>query len=150
MNGNLPKIGDCTYAITICPKPMYYANTYNAELLNTIDVIRGAMKYSIDYVLYVELTIEGHIHYHGWFNIKDKIKYYKKTLPTLKRLGFIKIKSRVDEGWMKYCLKDQEVMRNTIALPVRYLNKDKRLITKAIYESQVQIDYGIKAYLLNS
>ncbi len=150
MNGNLPKICESTYAITLCPKPVYYNNNYNVELINTVSNIRRALKYACKYVLYVELTMEGHVHYHGWFNIIDKVKYYKKTLPTLKRIGFIKIKSNVNEGWRTYCNKDQDNMKVVFTLPVMYTDKSKPLVSKTKMNSILDLDYGIKQYLMTN
>lgn len=38
-----------------------------------------------------ELNGNGNIHYHGWFSIKDKYRYYRFWLPRMKSLGFVKI-----------------------------------------------------------
>lgn len=38
-----------------------------------------------------EFNLNGNIHYHGFFQLKDKVKWFKKALPCMKRIGFVKI-----------------------------------------------------------
>jgi len=58
----------------------------------TIHGIWNKLRKSTDFELYPELTIAGRIHYHVMLNITDKIKFYKSTLPKLKRdCGYVDI-----------------------------------------------------------
>lgn len=38
-----------------------------------------------------ELTLNGNVHYHGWYQLKDNVKWHKSLLPKLKYAGFVKI-----------------------------------------------------------
>lgn len=52
------------------------------------------------------------IHYHGWLQVKDKIKFYKNFFPQMKRNGFTvfkKLTNIVDKTrWIGYCSKEQK------------------------------------------
>lgn len=62
------------------------------------------------YEIFPELTLQGNIHFHGILEINDKIKWYKKVLPSLKYMGFVLIKPKPDKNWEKYMSKDSGIM----------------------------------------
>lgn len=80
-----------------------------------------------EFVVSPELNENGNIHYHGWFVLKDKVKFYKHVLPAMKKLGFVKIsklKHRNAE-WDYYCQKDYEIMKELcqpIPVPMTHRN----------------------------
>lgn len=97
------------YALTVT----YQRNTGTQPLWQFHDTayeLWGLLRRSTDFVMFPELTVQGKIHYHGIVRITDKYKWFKWTLPKLKSLGFIKIKSNVDSGWDEYIKKDQVIM----------------------------------------
>lgn len=75
---------------------------------------------STEYLLVPEWrTNTGEIHYHGIILVKDKVKWFKETLPALKSLGFEKIKN-IDwiEKWIDYIVKEAEVANRILKLPM--------------------------------
>lgn len=72
-----------------------------------------------------EFNSSGNLHYHGYYIIHDKIKWFKHVLPRLKHHGFIKI-DKVTKDFDKaivYCRKDRETMQKVLqGLPVPYTN----------------------------
>lgn len=102
------------YLITWNPKPKFYNytpygdNDYRLQWFTMVDVLSNAYR-SLHYFAFMpEISDEGKLHMHGFFTIRDKVKYHKSFLPSLKRGGFIK-KSRVNSlKWktFKYHVKD--------------------------------------------
>lgn len=43
------------------------------------------------YCIVPEISVAGRLHCHGWFVLKDKIKWHKSVLPTIQRNGLYKI-----------------------------------------------------------
>lgn len=43
------------------------------------------------YCVLPEFNLNGNLHYHGWFQLKDAVKWFKSILPLLKRYGYVKI-----------------------------------------------------------
>jgi len=66
--------------------------------------------------IYPECFVNGGLHYHGTLVISDKIKWYASVLPNLKYSGFVVIKQRPDDGWLKYISKDWDVMSAVLQL----------------------------------
>lgn len=80
-----------------------------------------------------ELNDNGNIHIHGWYVIKDKVKYHKYYLPKMKGFGYVKI----DNCNSKKALED-------------YYKKDIELMNEMMYEYDLPIPLthvNIKAYL---
>jgi len=54
-----------------------------------------------------ELNLQGNIHYHGWYVVKDHVKWLKHLLPSMKFGGFFKANKLVDKDkGLKYYTKD--------------------------------------------
>jgi len=63
-----------------------------------------------------ELTVNGHIHFHGYYCIEDTYKWFKKVLPKMKYNGFWKanlINHSFEDG-IKYCRKDRDLMNRIL------------------------------------
>lgn len=134
MNGTLANgLTKGTLAITWVPNP----NTLLKRMYSPGKQL-DACKWFMDqlhkctiYQMYPEMTIAGNIHFHGLIEITDKVKWYKSVQPTLKRNGFVLIKSNVDQGWIDYIRKDMEDMKTIfkidlpISKPFHKLKKDK-------------------------
>jgi len=103
-------------------QPVAYTQTFkNSSLMNmsfdtqheykSRDIVH-TLQDIVNFVVVPEATIEGNVHYHGIIiSIKKrkKRKWYNETLPTLKSMGFIKIKKISDMSrWIDYMLKDFE------------------------------------------
>lgn len=84
--------------LTWNPKPRYIdhqkftPNNYNLQwytmLLTLISVMQRACSM---YCFIPEIGENGKLHCHGWFLVKDMVKFHKSFLPTLRRKGFVKI-----------------------------------------------------------
>lgn len=75
-----------------------------------------------------ELNQNGNLHYHGYFVLKDKLKFYKSILPKMKYNGFVKIDLVHNDlqKAMEYCRKDREFMKQLIKeSPVPFIHSDK-------------------------
>lgn len=83
--------------ITWNPKPRFYnydhlgENDYNLQWETMLKVLLKITRCSSLYCIIPEVSDQGKLHCHGWFNITDKRKYYKSFLPSLKRNGLVKI-----------------------------------------------------------
>lgn len=78
-----------------------------------------------------ELNQNGNIHYHGFVELKDEIKWYRSMLPRFKRNGFVKInpvKNDLSKA-IEYARKDREKMKKIILdepIPLTETYKFKR------------------------
>lgn len=108
-----------------------------------------------------ELNKNGQIHYHGWFQVTDYIKYYKSTLRKLTKLGFCKIVIAKDykKALKEYYKKDIDIypevyepmppalshlnMRNTLRVVTRsqVLAAQLSEIHKDMAEDDPQVSY---------
>lgn len=98
------------YAFTWSPK----GTTYDPDIKNNeiiYDIFRR-WRHAMEFMITPELNKNGNIHYHGIIAIRDKIAWYKRLLPELKRKGFVLIKSIDDyDKWFAYIKKDYEVKK---------------------------------------
>lgn len=94
-----------------------------------------------------ELSEAGNIHWHGWFVMKDKIKYYRQLLPRIRALGYEKIRKarNVKKALSKeYHRKSLKFMVQLLDqdLPITHLNIDKYLMKwRLIKARHKQIKY---------
>lgn len=110
------------YAITVTFAKLIH-KTPKGMFRETIQHLQKTLAKSCDYEIYPEFRIvTGDIHYHGTIAIKDKIKWYKQTLPSLKRMGYVKVKKIDDlQGWTKYLQKEYSITKGIldIELPIK-------------------------------
>lgn len=71
------------YAFTWSPKGVTYdpQTKYNEHIFDVFNKWRRALEFAI----YPELNNNGNIHYHGIIQIRDKIAWYKRLLPFVKK-----------------------------------------------------------------
>lgn len=79
------------------------------------------------YMVAPELTLKGQIHYHCLIENEslDRIKFFKQTLPSLKRYGFVDVQYvRSLDNVIAYIYKDKELMEKLlgICLPITQQN----------------------------
>lgn len=99
---------DTVYLITWNPKPSFYG--YDTAGYNNFDVqwwtmIRQLCKHIRcleKYALVPEVSDCGKLHLHGWYVVKDKRKYKRGFLPSLRATGFIKIGKVNKHQWKTY------------------------------------------------
>lgn len=74
------------------------------------------------YTVYPELTKAGNLHYHGIFELKDTVKWYKKVKPTFEHNGFLFVKKVYSTKWFDYINKDKDEMEQRLAidLPIKF------------------------------
>jgi len=116
-----PKIGEIegdlfmtvTYkSNSVGKKPRYQFDT-------TIDLVWNSLfKCMEDYSIYPEFTINGTIHYHILCRLKDKIKFFKSVLPTLRyKCGFVDVQYiKCYDKVHKYVNKDLESTQKILGL----------------------------------
>lgn len=134
-----------TYLFTFSPK----GNTKNAEFTYYDDLatyFNSWHKCMSEFEVNPEFNQNGNLHYHGYFVLKDKVKWYKMVLPKMKYNGMVKI-NKVEHNLsdaMVYCRKDNDLMLQIIKqYPVPYTNQDK-LFHMAIEDKQADIRKYLK------
>lgn len=91
------------------------------QMRSTMDTIFKQLKRCAkdQWMMTPELTEQGRLHWHGWLEVKDKIKFYRNFLPQNKRHGFVMIKkipTMHDKlRWIAYCTKENKVNSKTFA-----------------------------------
>lgn len=98
-----------------------------------------------EFMLYPEFTDNGRLHYHGMVWIKDQIKWYKKTLPTLNQLGYVMVKNHIDDGWEDYILKNWQVSKQVLGLEESINNEYvKNIVSQFKKKQNIIKDYVAK------
>lgn len=119
----------CPVGATIRPKFQYvsHINEFFRRWKNCMS----------DFEVNPELTVQGNIHYHGFFILKDKIKWFKSILPKMKRNGFIKINlvKKDFESAISYSRKDNEMMIKVMkGIPVPFVPGSLPSLIKLVKE----------------
>lgn len=82
------------------------------------------------YAIVPEFSDQGRLHCHGWFIIKDKIKWVKSVLPLVKRSGFMKMNKMRSSKAFEYMKKELEETQSILhdsLLPFTHNTHDKIL-----------------------
>lgn len=145
MDGTLP------FAFTWSPNPKIFRGIDPLfQFYDTAPFIDQLATCCSSYIVYPELNLNGNIHYHAKITLKDKVKWYKKVLPTFKYKGFVVVKPKCDEGWLSYIEKDKKLMESLLDLhlPIdRPLRQQLSIAPKglgvALQESSTLLDFGI-------
>lgn len=133
-----------TYLFTFSPK----GNTKNAEFTYYDDLATYFVnwhKCMREFEINPEFNQNGNLHYHGYFVLKDKVKWFKNVLPKMKYNGMVKI-NKVEHNLgsaLIYCRKDRDMMNQIIKhYPVPYTHQDK------LFHVEIDcIDNSIARYL---
>lgn len=107
---------DTVYFMTWNPKPKFYGydnggeNDYKMQWFTMLDKLVQSARCLSKYAFVAEISDQGKLHMHGWYVIKDAVKYHKSWLPTLRTNGFIKNPKVKSVKWksFKYHVKDLE------------------------------------------
>lgn len=85
------------HLITWNPKPRFYASlnedgsiNYDTQWCEMLNLLQHCKRCCDIYSLVAEISADGKLHMHGFYQVFDKIKYHKSFLPSLTRNGFIK------------------------------------------------------------
>lgn len=124
---------DEPYAITITFGYLK-CKTPQGQFMETIGYITKILNRSCEFRIWPEWRVTtGHIHYHGTVWIKDKIKWFKDTIPKLNSLGYKLIKKIDDESkWETYCKKEENIAKDILSIeipinkPIIYKSKHKK------------------------
>lgn len=122
MNDTLPATD--LLAITWCPNPALFFRSAHKPIVQLIElrtILLKIYKACDICVLYPEMTQQGNVHIHGKLHIKDKYKWYHSTLPSLKRTGYVCIKTKINKKWDDYITKDLDI---TLKLFKKYLDEN--------------------------
>lgn len=102
-------------AFTWTPNPAKYPSDepwkqYECCISHIANLIEKCFSY---YMFVPEINRSGNVHIHGYFKIKDKIKFYKMFVPRCKTFGYIDLKFEfrekpIDSKWVYYCLDEIE------------------------------------------
>jgi len=98
-----------------------------------------------EYEINPELNASGNLHYHGYYIIKDRFKWFKKVLPKLKYNGMIKI-DEVKQNFTKaieYSRKDRELMLKLLTVRPLPITHEDHLIKQVTVNKITLLDYGI-------
>lgn len=119
------------YALTWAPNPKHLKENQEINYRNHLVKIFSKFHRACSmFIICPELTLQGNIHYHGIFQVKDEIKWFKYILPTMKRQGFIKVK-QIDDlpKWSKYIIKKLPIMAEMFSeYPVPYTHNEYKVI----------------------
>lgn len=116
---------------TIDPLTKYY---------EYIESIFRKWRPALDFAIYPELNASGNIHYHACMTVLDKIAWYRRLLPQLKRKGFVCIRKITSDKWKEYCEKDRETFSKVfIPYPLTPQNFPRKVKEK----HKPDLDYGI-------
>lgn len=113
------------YLITWNPRPRFYNydegghNDFDLQWWTMCDTLFKSIRCLAHFAFVPEVSEQGKLHMHGFFTIRDKRKYNRSFLPTLRKNGFIKIAKVKVIKWktFKYHVKDlkskatQELMK---------------------------------------
>lgn len=110
---------DKVMLITWNPKPRFYAydpygdNNYPRQWNTMLEVLCEAYRTCSRFAFVPEISEDGKLHMHGWYVIKDRLKYHKSFLPSLRKNGFIKKSKARSHEWktFKYHVKELEITR---------------------------------------
>lgn len=123
--------GEDIYLITWAPNPRKMDYRSKTNYMNHIWLVFYGINQVWDkFCICPEINHEsGAIHYHGWYTMKDFIKWFKVYKPRLNTLGFTKINllkhiDKRDEAF-KYYTKEIDITKEVvypIPIPFSHLN----------------------------
>lgn len=124
-NGTTERNGEA-YLFTYSPRDVTLNPTYS--FMNHINLYFWSWHKCMEsFEVNPEFNQNGNLHYHGYFIIKDKYKWYHNVLPKMKYNGFIKINIVVDDLFkaLDYCRKDRELMIRSIDHKIPFTEEDR-------------------------
>lgn len=122
---------DTVYLYTWAPNPARYPTTKPYEQYRILLdlVLLNADKVFRTFAFSPEMTCNGNVHIHGWYTIKDAVKYFKWWLPKCKQFGFVKVDKMRDKSALEYYKKDIDLMNELmdeydLPIPLTHVNID--------------------------
>lgn len=113
------KLDSDYYFITWNPKPKFYNydkygnNDYNNQWHLMMKKLIRIKHISKHYVIVPEVSENGKLHCHGWFQCNDIVKYHKSFRPSLRRIGSLKTPkiSTIASNSFEYYKKDLHITK---------------------------------------
>lgn len=105
---------ETVYLITWNPKPAFYnydqggENNFDLQWWTMCKTLMKSIRCLNKYAFVPEVSEQGKLHMHGFLTVKDKRKYLRSFIPTLRKNGFIKVCKARSGKWktFKYHVKD--------------------------------------------
>lgn len=152
-----------SFAFNLIPNPAKYRSTDPniqwESLLLCIFLHPNIRKTFDSFYFSPELTTNGNIHVHGYYEVIDKISYYRWFLPTCKSWGHVMVKKDPDDDWLAYVMKegpDMEELFVNDELPTYIENTNQKtwndlIRKKTLWMTQRQktSKYGLKKIKYN-
>lgn len=148
---------DTVWLITWNPKPKFYnydkygENDYNMQWHTMIDALSKSIRCLLKFAFVPEVSEVGKLHMHGWYVIKDKVKYRKSFKRMLLRTGMVKESQVKYHEWKTYKyhikeLKDITPQFVTNIRPLCYTHENRKYIERSLTLKQVlvAVDYDKK------
>lgn len=146
---------DKVILITWNPKPRFYNydhngnNDFEMQWRTMLDKLFEANRCCSRYAFVAEISDAGKLHMHGFLVVSDKIKYYKKFLPTLRANGFIKIIKASSHRWktFKYHVKEVDFTSDAITqsgIVLTHFNYKTMKRELTVYKSLIVHEYDVK------
>lgn len=76
--------------------------------------LSGFLECTSIFCMIPEIADSGRLHCHGFFQLSDKIKWFKSVLPRMEYWGWTKIKVIDSVGWYEYCSEEIEMTQGVI------------------------------------
>lgn len=133
-----------TIAFTWSPNPQIFSGINPKYQYNDVlPFIKLLDKCCIYYEIFPEFNSNGNIHIHGKLELSDKVKWYKSILPKFKYSGYVCIKTRVDDNWLKYCRKEQSMTEEVLNIKLPIV----KIIKKNGKNLKVQLESNSDSFL---
>lgn len=118
------KLLDNVIAFTWTPDPSKYnTNVPSEQYKSLLNIIYKTYKCLGKFLFIPELNLNGNVHLHGIFTVKDKIKFYKSFLPKYRSIGYVLLKDCYDiDGWTDYLCEDiaetSQILHPSLPIPL--------------------------------
>ncbi len=148
----IPFVGT-TYALTIAPDPKHFFGQDDPEdqMRIVLTKVFKHFKSCANIHIVPELTKAGNIHFHGYLNVFDRIKYGRTLKSFTSKIGIIYLKVLNNSiKWYEYIMKDQEVMHAIMDSKLLFMPTDAlihpNMITAFTFDAYLK-DYKTKKNL---
>lgn len=111
-----PRNGLYAITLTFQPKVIQGCDDPIEQLVKTMPIIVRFFKPIGRIYLQAELQKNGNIHYHGFLDMHDRIKYSRTFKGWMDRIGNIVLKTLSDNKnhWISYCMEEHEMMHEIL------------------------------------
>jgi len=134
-----------TIAFTWTPNPIRYPSSQCRKQYKCLldYILLSSFKFFSKYCFVPEINTSGNVHIHGWYIIKDRIAYHKFFLPKCKDLGYVLLKTRVDDGWATYLEKDLSdtvrIIGFDLPIPLTHINNKAYVVKKTYQKTHIKV-----------